>query len=88
MSLAYFVALPFVGTEEGTAAGPAQEMPSEPAAVRRAEAMSKKPENVGALAFKRTGTRTKATMATRPCSRRTSRCRKTSMNFSYDGSWR
>ena len=30
-------------------------MPNEPSAIRRAEAMSKKPENVGALAFKRTG---------------------------------
>ena len=31
-------------------------MPSEHAAIRRAEAMSRNPENVGALAFKRTGT--------------------------------
>ena len=47
-------ALPFVRTE-GRAAGQAQEMPNEPAAVRRAEVMSRDPANTGALAFKRTG---------------------------------
>ena len=55
MSVTYYVALPFVRTEEGMAAGQAQEMPNEPAAVRRAEVMSRDPANTGALAFKRTG---------------------------------
>jgi len=55
MSVTYYVALPFVRTEDGMAAGKAQEMPNEPAAVRRAEVMSRDPANMGALAFKRTG---------------------------------
>jgi hypothetical protein len=55
MSVTYFVALPFVRTEDGIAAGQAQEMPNEPSAIRKAEFMSRDPTNVGALAFKRTG---------------------------------
>jgi hypothetical protein len=55
MAVTYYVALPFVRTEEGIAPGQAQEMPSEPAAIGRAAAMSANPANVGALAFKRTG---------------------------------
>lgn len=55
MSVTYYVALPFVRTEEGVAVGQAQEMPSEPAAVRKAEVMSRDPANAGALAFKRSG---------------------------------
>lgn len=55
MSVTYYVALPFVPTEEGVAAGQAQECPNERSALRQAEAMSRKPPNVGALAFKRTG---------------------------------
>ena len=55
MAVTYFVALPFVRTEEGVAPGQAQEMPSEAAAMRRAEAMSRDPANAGALAFKRSG---------------------------------
>jgi hypothetical protein len=55
MPVTYFVALPFVSTDDGVAAGQAQEMPSEGAAIRRAEAMSRNEANVGALAFKRTG---------------------------------
>ena len=55
MSVTYYVALPFVRTEDGIAPGQAQEMPNEPAAVRRAEVMSRDAENAGALAFKRTG---------------------------------
>jgi hypothetical protein len=55
MSVTYFVALPFVPTEDGVAAGQAEEMPNERAAIRRAEAMSRDEANVGALAFKRTG---------------------------------
>ena len=55
MSVTYFVALPFVRAEEGIVPGQAQEMPNEVAAIRRAEVMSRDPENAGALAFKRSG---------------------------------
>ena len=55
MSVTYYVTLPFIRTEDGVAAGQAQEMPSEHAAIRRAEAMSREPANAGALAFKRNG---------------------------------
>ena len=55
MSVTYYVALPFVRTEDGVAAGQAQECPNETSAVRRAEGMSRLPENAGALAFKRSG---------------------------------
>ena len=56
MPLTYYVALPFVRTEGGiAAAGQAQECQSAPEANRKAEAMSRNPLNVGALAFKRTG---------------------------------
>ena len=55
MSVTYYIALPFVRTEDGTAAGQAQEMPNESAAIRRAEAMSRDSSNAGALAFKRSG---------------------------------
>jgi hypothetical protein len=55
MSVTYYVALPFVRTEDGMVAGQAQEMPNESAAIRRAEAMSRDSSNAGALAFKRSG---------------------------------
>ena len=55
MSVTYYVALPFVRTEDGVAPGEAQEMPNEGAAIRRAEAMSRDAANAGALAFKRNG---------------------------------
>jgi len=55
MSVTYYVALPFVRTEEGVAPGQAQEMPNEGAAIRRAESMSRDAANAGALAFKRSG---------------------------------
>ena len=55
MAVTYYVALPFARTEEGVAPGQAQEMPNEPAAIRRAESMSRDPANAGALAFKRSG---------------------------------
>jgi hypothetical protein len=35
MSVTYYVALPFVRTEDGVAPGEAQEMPNEGAAIRR-----------------------------------------------------
>ena len=55
MAVMYYVALPFLRTEEGVAPGQAQEMPNERAAIRRAESMSRDPANAGALAFKRSG---------------------------------
>ena len=55
MTVTYYVALPFVRTEEGVAPGQAQEMSNETAAIRRAESMSRDPANAGALALKRSG---------------------------------
>jgi hypothetical protein len=55
MALTFYVAVPFLRTEEGVAPGQAQEMPSERAALLRAELMSRDPANAGALAFKRSG---------------------------------
>ncbi len=55
MAVTYYVALPFLQGEEGISPGQAQECPNELSAIRRAEAMSRKPEHVGALAFKRSG---------------------------------
>ena len=55
MAVTYYVALPFVRTEDGVAAGQAQECSNESAAIRRAEVMSRDPLNGGALAFKRSG---------------------------------
>jgi hypothetical protein len=55
MSVTYYVALPFGRSEDGISPGQAQELPNEVAAIRRAEALSRHPDNVGALAFKRSG---------------------------------
>ncbi|HTV28462.1 MAG TPA: hypothetical protein VMF32_11820 [Xanthobacteraceae bacterium] len=55
MPVTYYVALPFVRTEDGVAPGEAKEMPNGGAAIRRAEAMSRDPANSGALAFRRSG---------------------------------
>jgi hypothetical protein len=55
MTVTYYVALPFVRTEDGVAPGEAIELPNEGAAIRRAEAMSLDAANAGALAFKRGG---------------------------------
>jgi hypothetical protein len=51
----YYVALPFVPSDDGIAAGEAVECFSANAAVMRAEALARKPGHVGALAFSRTG---------------------------------
>lgn len=51
----YYVALPFVTTEDGIASGEAVECSNPNSAVMRAEAFSRKPGYVGALAFSRTG---------------------------------
>ncbi len=55
MSVTYYVALPFLRADDTVVPGQGQEMPNERAAVRLAETMSRKPEHIGALAFKRTG---------------------------------
>jgi hypothetical protein len=55
MAVTYYVALPFIRTEDGVAPGEAQEMPNESAAIRRAEAMARDSTHAGALAFKRSG---------------------------------
>jgi hypothetical protein len=51
----YFVALPFVAADDGIAAGEPIECLNPVAVVMRAEALSRKPEHVGAVAFSRTG---------------------------------
>jgi hypothetical protein len=51
----YYVALPFVASDEGVAAGEPTECINPNAAVMRAEALSRKEGHVGAVAFSRTG---------------------------------
>ncbi|MDA9542257.1 hypothetical protein ACM41_39810 [Bradyrhizobium sp. CCBAU 21362] len=51
----YYVALPFVFSDDDVAAGEATECFSANAAVMRAEALSRKPGHAGAVAFSRSG---------------------------------
>lgn len=51
----YYVALPFVFSDEGAAGGEATECMSANAAVVRAEALSRKPGHASAIAFSPTG---------------------------------
>jgi hypothetical protein len=51
----YFVALPFIAADDGVAAGEPTECFNPTAVVIRAEALSRKPGNIGAVAFSRTG---------------------------------
>ena len=51
----YFVALPFVAADDGIAAGEPTECFNPAAVVMRAEALSRQPGHVGAVAFSRTG---------------------------------
>jgi len=51
----YYVALPFVAADDGLAAGEPTECFNPNAAVMRAEALSRRPGHVGAVAFSRTG---------------------------------
>jgi hypothetical protein len=53
--LTYYVALPFVASEDGIAAGEATECFNPNAAVMRAEALSRKEGHIGDVAFSRTG---------------------------------
>jgi hypothetical protein len=51
----YYVALPFVASDDGLAGGEPTECFNPTAAVMRAEALSRKEGHVGAVAFSRTG---------------------------------
>jgi hypothetical protein len=51
----YYVALPFVASDDGVAAGEPTECFNPVAVVMRAEALSRKEGHVGAVAFSRTG---------------------------------
>jgi hypothetical protein len=51
----YYVALPFVAADDGIAAGEPMECFNPIAVVMRAEALSRKADHVGAVAFSRTG---------------------------------
>lgn len=51
----YFVALPFVAADDGTAPGEAVECTGRNDAIMRAESLSRKEGHVGAVAFSRTG---------------------------------
>jgi hypothetical protein len=51
----YYVALPFVASDDGVAAGEPTECFNPVAVVTRAEALSRKEGNIGAVAFSRTG---------------------------------
>jgi hypothetical protein len=55
MSVTYYVALPFIQTDECLVPGQPQECQTEGSAIRRAEALASRPEHAGALAFKRSG---------------------------------
>jgi len=54
-AVTYYVALPFVAADDGLAAGEPAECFNPTAVVMRAEALSRKPGHVGAVAFSRTG---------------------------------
>ena len=51
----YYVALPFIAGEDGIVAGEAVECFNPTAVVMRAEALSRLPGHIGAVAFSRTG---------------------------------
>jgi hypothetical protein len=53
--LTYYVALPFVASTDGIAPAEAIECFNPSAAVMKAEALSRRPGHVGAIAFSRTG---------------------------------
>jgi hypothetical protein len=55
MTVTYYVALPFIQTDEGVVPGKAEEFSSELSAVRRAEVLAGMSVHSGAVAFKRSG---------------------------------
>lgn len=54
-NVTYYVALPFLDSEEGPVAGQGQEHQSASLAIAAARSLATKPGHVGAVAFKRTG---------------------------------
>jgi hypothetical protein len=65
MAVTYYVALPFIRTDDGTAPGEARECQSEAAAIRRAEGMSSDPANAGRSHSSVQAIRTLASLRTR-----------------------
>ena len=53
--MSWFVALPFIAGDDGVAAGEPTECFNPTGVVMRAEALSRKPGTIGAVAFSRTG---------------------------------
>jgi hypothetical protein len=53
--MVYYVAMPFIPMDHGLAPGQAVECPTESAAIRRAEAMSRHAAIAGTVAFSRSG---------------------------------
>jgi hypothetical protein len=51
----YFVALPFIPSDDGIAAGEAVECLSRDSAILRAQALSRREGHLGAIAFSRSG---------------------------------
>jgi hypothetical protein len=51
----YYVAMPFMVSDDGLSPGEATECMNPNSAVMRAQALARKPEHVGAVAFSRTG---------------------------------
>jgi hypothetical protein len=54
-AITYYIALPFVATDDGIAAGEPTECFNPTAVVMRAEVLARKEGHVGAVAFSRTG---------------------------------
>ena len=54
-NVTYYVALPFIASEDGAVPGQAEECQSASQAIARAETLSRKAGHVGALAFSRSG---------------------------------
>jgi hypothetical protein len=54
-AITYYVALPFIATDDGIAAGEPIECFNPTAVVMRAEALARKEGHIGAVAFSRTG---------------------------------
>ena len=54
-NVTYYVALPFIASEDGAVPGQAEECQSAAQAVMRAESLSRKEGHVGALTFSRSG---------------------------------
>jgi hypothetical protein len=81
LSVTYYVALPFINSEEGPVPGEAMECPNEGTALLRAEAMSRKEGCVGALALKRTGEPNQGNFGDQRFCGRLDWCRKIWMSF-------